>query len=124
MTKLIESGATQDDADVCNAIQAPTKGCDAGPGVHIAIPPDWLARIKAGEHVPGCTYHALQPQAPASPGQLPEAAPAAPLPVDALLVSDFVELRLPDVIASLPPGPERGAAAQLLGKLNSAKPID
>jgi len=119
MTKLIESGATQDDASVCNAIQPPTLGCHAGGGRHIAIPPDWQARITAGETVPGCTHFALQPQASAAVVPL-----AAPIILDALLVSNFVELRLPDVIQSLPPGPERGAAAQLLGKLNSAKVVE
>lgn len=60
MPKLIKSGAVQADADVCNNVEPPARGCHAGAGVHVDIPPDWQARILAGQQVPGCTYYALQ----------------------------------------------------------------
>lgn len=50
--------ATQTDADLCNAIEPPVRGCHAGEGLHVAIPSDWQARILAGQHVPGCSYAA------------------------------------------------------------------
>lgn len=61
MTKVIAS-ATQADANLCNALDPPTPGCNAGGGVHIQIPPDFAARIAAGQDVPGCTYARLEPQ--------------------------------------------------------------
>lgn len=48
--------AAQADVDLCNALEPPTSGCNAGGGVHIAIPPDFAVRIAAGQDVPGCTY--------------------------------------------------------------------
>lgn len=50
------SSAAQADADVCNALSPPTKGCHAGSGIHVVIPADWQARIAAGQEVPGCSY--------------------------------------------------------------------
>lgn len=58
--KIITSGAAQADADVCNALSPPTKGCSAGGGLHIVIPLDWQARIAAGQDVPGCTHVHLE----------------------------------------------------------------
>lgn len=60
MTKSVTS-AVQGDADVCNALSPPTKGCHAGSGIHIVIPSDWQARIAAGQEVPGCSYAHLEP---------------------------------------------------------------
>jgi len=57
--KLIQSGAVQLDADVCNNIDPPARGCHAGPGAHVVIPADWQARILAGQQVPGCSYYSL-----------------------------------------------------------------
>lgn len=51
---------TQSDADVCNLLDAPTKGVHVGQGIHCVIPDDWQKRILAGEQVEGCTYHTLQ----------------------------------------------------------------
>jgi len=59
MTKRIAAGAVQLDADVCNAVDPPVRGCHAGAGLHIDIPADWAARIAAGQQVPGCSYHTL-----------------------------------------------------------------
>lgn len=39
-----------------NAVVAPTAGVPVGQGPHVVIPPDWAARIAAGQHVPGCSY--------------------------------------------------------------------
>ncbi len=102
MTKRIESGAVQLDADVCNHIEPPARGCHAGVGPHIAIPADWATRILAGQHVPGCTYYALDG--------------------DALTVADIAIARLgvPAIVNSLPAGPIRGHAAALIAKLAQA----
>lgn len=82
--KLIQSGAVQLDADVCNAIDPPVRGCHAGDGLHVDIPPDWLARILAGQAVPGCNYCALRS--------------------DGLVVSDvaLAQLAIPAVVNALP----------------------
>lgn len=113
MSKLITSGAIQEDADCCNYIDPPVQGCHAGGGLHVVIPADWQARIAAGQQVPGCSYHALQLGIPPSQGM--------PGPLDALLVSTFVDtqLHVPGFINTIPPGPMRGAAVSLLAKLNA-----
>lgn len=54
-TKQIEIAA-QADADVCNALDPPKIGAQAGGGIHVAISPDFAARIALGQEVPGCTY--------------------------------------------------------------------
>lgn len=36
----------------------PTAGVPVGGGVHVVIPDDWDARVRAGERVSGCTYFA------------------------------------------------------------------
>jgi hypothetical protein len=58
-SKLVSSGAVQADADLCNAIDPPVSGCHAGGGIHVVIPPDFVARIQGGQSVPGCTYYAI-----------------------------------------------------------------
>jgi len=50
------SGAVQADADICNTVDPPTKGCHAGSGLHVVIPSDFAARILAGQSVSGCSY--------------------------------------------------------------------
>lgn len=84
MTKLIAS-ATQSDADLCNALEPPVPGCNAGGGLHIVIPPDFAARIAAGQDVPGCTY-------------------AKPAADGSLTVDDRVQVQLavPAVVNALP----------------------
>lgn len=57
--KLI-SGATSDDAYICNVVSAPTSGCNAGGGIQVVIPNDWQTRILEKQSVPGCTYHEAQ----------------------------------------------------------------
>jgi hypothetical protein len=59
VTKRVASGALQVDADICNALDQPTRGCYAGEGPHVDIPADWATRIAAGQFVPGCSYHAV-----------------------------------------------------------------
>jgi len=55
------SAATAKDAALCNTLDPPLAGCHAGPGIHVVIPPDFAARILAGQDVPGCTYARLAP---------------------------------------------------------------
>jgi len=50
------AAATAKDAALCNTLDPPLAGCHAGPGIHCVIPPDFAARILAGEDVPGCNY--------------------------------------------------------------------
>lgn len=57
MSKLVASGVVQADADLCNAIEPPARGCSAGGGAQVAIPGDWQSRITLGQDVPGCTYY-------------------------------------------------------------------
>lgn len=84
MSKLIQSGAVQLDADVCNNIELPVRGCHAGAGLHVDIPADWQARILSGQKVPGCSYFALV--------------------LDALLVDDFLDgqLQISAIVNALP----------------------
>jgi hypothetical protein len=58
-SKLVSSGAVQADADLCNVVEPPVSGCHAGGGVHVVIPPDYVARIQGGQSVAGCTYYSL-----------------------------------------------------------------
>ena len=51
--------AIQLDADICNTVDPPVRGCHAGFGIHVLIPADYQARILAGEDMPGCNYHRL-----------------------------------------------------------------
>lgn len=101
--------AVQLDADCCNYIQAPSRGCNAGAGPHIPIPADWSARILAGQAVPGCTYHVLEP--------LTEE------PGTALTITDIAvgRLAVPELVAQLPAGPIRGQAVVLNVKINQAQ---
>lgn len=46
------------EANVLHDIIAPSRGVQVGGGVHVEIPDDWEARVRAGERVPGCTYYA------------------------------------------------------------------
>jgi len=105
MTKRI-AGAVQLDADVCNNLEAPTRGCDAGGGIHVVIPADWATRVLAGQQVPGCTYYAVD-----SSG--------------ALNVSAAIEagLGIPAVVNSLPAGAIRAQAALLAVKLLTAQVV-
>lgn len=59
-TKQITSAATQGFCDVSNAVAPPVAGCNAGAGIHILIPPDFVARVAAHQEVPGCTYSHLE----------------------------------------------------------------
>ena len=60
MPKQIASTAVQADVDLLNIVDPPSKGCPAGRGVQIDIPPDWQARIALGQVVPGCTQHHIE----------------------------------------------------------------
>jgi hypothetical protein len=51
---------TQADADICNLVVVPVAGCHAGSGVHVTIPPDYVARITLAQDVPGCTYSHIE----------------------------------------------------------------
>ncbi len=106
MPKLISSGATQADADLCNAIESPSRGCPAGGGVQVAIPSDWQARIAAGQAVPGCTYYK------------PTVDDAA---VSSLVVSDraVARLGLPAIVNALT-APQQAQAVLLNIKLAAA----
>lgn len=108
MSKLIATAATQADADVCNAVDPPARGCHAGEGLHVVIPADWQARILAGQQVPGCTYHTLQAEGLAST-------------LDALTVSDSVvaQLAIPAVVNALS-APLKAQATLLQVKLLTA----
>lgn len=94
--------ATQAEADLCNALAPPAKGCNAGGGVHIVIPPDWQALIAAGQDVPGCTYHRLDADG-------------------SLVVSDQAQARLavPAVVNALP-APLQATAPALTAALATA----
>ncbi len=111
MPKFIASGAAQADADLCNVVDAPARGCNTSLGLQIIIPPDWQARIAAGQVVPGCTYHALQQEGPVG----------GPFVNDALVVTDraAAQLALPAVINALTLQQQTQAAA-LNTKLASA----
>lgn len=111
MPKKIKD-AIQLDADVCNALVLPVAGCHAGAGIHITIPPDFVARVQAGEQVAGCTYHAVWKEDPAEPVAL------------SLIVTEAAEALLndPSAIATLPI-PLRSQAAKLLGKLQQAEHV-
>lgn len=58
MAYKVIAGAVQTDADICNfsTVDPPKNGTHVGKGIHVVIPPDWLARCTAGEKVVGCTY--------------------------------------------------------------------
>lgn len=101
MTKQVLAAA-QTDADVCNALQPPVRGCDAGPGLHIIIPPDFVARIALGQEVPGCTYSHLETDG-------------------SLLVSDRVQsqIAIPAVVNTLS-APLQVSATALVAKLSIA----
>lgn len=102
MTVKLIVNATQADADLCNALEPPSSGCNAGGGVHIVIPPDFAARIAAGQDVPGCTYYK-----PASDGSL--------------TVDDRVQsqIAIPAVVNALS-APLQSQAASLVTKLATA----
>ena len=53
--KIINS-ATKSDIDLINQLIPPTKGVNAGDGLHILIPENWNELIASGIEVPGCTY--------------------------------------------------------------------
>jgi hypothetical protein len=92
----------QADCDVLNVLSAPTKGCDAGGGLHIVIPADWQTRILAGQQVPGCTYHKLDPDGTLTVSSLAQTNIANPVLVNAMSL------------------PQQTAAATLLTKLSTA----
>lgn len=108
MSKLIQAGATQLDADVCNNIDPPVIGCHAGAGLHVTIPGDWQARILAGQQVPGCSYHTLQPE-------------VGTATIDALVVTSaaVTQVAIPAVVNALS-APLKAQAALLQTKLASA----
>ena len=104
--KFIQSGAVQLDADVCNNINPPVRGCHAGGGIHVAIPPDWAARILAGQVVQGCSYYQLLTQ---TNGDI------------SLLVDDFAigQLAIPAIVNGLS-APLKAQAGLLQAKLATA----
>jgi len=53
--KTINS-ATKSDIDLINQLIPPTKGVNAGDGLHILIHENWNELIASGIEVPGCTY--------------------------------------------------------------------
>ena len=57
MPDLKLDAATQDDVDLCNLVDPPTRGVRFGSGIHVDIPDNWSERCLAGERVPGCTGH-------------------------------------------------------------------
>jgi hypothetical protein len=97
MSKKI-AAAVQLDADTCNAVDPPVRGCHAGIGIHVDIPADWLTRILAGQQVPGCSYHAIDGSE--------------------LTVSDraIAQLAIPAVVNALP-APLKAEAPLLVTKL-------
>ncbi len=100
--KTISSGAVQADVDVANALQPPTRGCDAGGGVHVVIPADFLTRIAAAQDVPGCSYARLDPGG-------------------SMFVSDATQAQVvgPNAFTSLPV-PLRPQLALFIAKINAA----
>lgn len=114
MPKVI-SGATQADADIANALDPPVAGVHVGtaiPGVrHVVIPPDFAARIAAGQDVPGCNYHKIQPVFMVGTG----------VQVDTVLVvSDAAQTKLaiPAEVSKLP-APLQAQCSALATKLAS-----
>jgi hypothetical protein len=60
MSKLIAVGTT-DEVSICLALEPPKAGVPVGGGLHVVIPPDYAARIAAGQKVAGCTYASIEP---------------------------------------------------------------
>lgn len=46
------------DANLLHDVIPPRAGAHVGGGYHVPIPDDWEARVRAGQHVSGCTYYA------------------------------------------------------------------
>jgi hypothetical protein len=102
MSAKIVAAAIQADVDVCNALEPPVKGCHAGSGIHIVIPPDFVARIAAAQDVPGCSY--------------------ARLDADGSLYVDSraqAQIAIPAVVSALS-APLQGQATALIAKLAAA----
>lgn len=113
MTAKLVVGATQADADLCNALDPPTPGCNAGSGIHIVIPPDFAARISAGQDVPGCTYV-----------RLVTTLDDKGAPVAAVFVSDTVQTSAADVNETKKLTPEQQAQANALAAKLAAVTVD
>ncbi len=92
----------QADCDVLNLLVAPSRGCDAGSGLHIVIPADWQTRILAGQQVPGCTYHAIDTDGTLTVGSIDQLNLANPVLVNAMSL------------------PQQTQVASLLTKLSTA----
>lgn len=84
MSPKLLAAATAADAQVCNALVPPLSGCNAGGGIHIVIPPDFAARIAAGQDVPGCTYAQVQADGSLQVDDRTQALLATPAAVQAL----------------------------------------
>jgi hypothetical protein len=93
MTKQVV-GAIQVDADVCNALDLPKAGAQGTRGIQIAIPPDFAARIAAGQEVPGCTYSHIEPDGSLYVSDTVQAQLAVPAVVNALPTAQKIEAPL------------------------------
>lgn len=104
---MIIIAATQSDANLCNALEPPTRGCNAGNGIHIVIPDDWKERILAGQDVLGCSY-----------AQITNTVDSLQNPITILTVSDVVQAQLavPASIQKLTPN-QQLEASLFTGKL-------
>lgn len=114
MTVKLIVNATQADADLCNALEPPSSGCNAGGGVHIVIPPDFAARIAAGQDVPGCTYARLEPQVDDT----------GKVVGTALAVSDIVQAKAVDANVTKKLTAQQQADAAALATKLAAVPVD
>lgn len=114
MTKSLPD-ATQADADAINKLAAPTRGCQAGGGVHVEIPDDWHEMIMDGEDVPGCSYASLQ-DVFGEDGK--------PTGEQTLFIDDQVQALLDKVVADDKATPEdKAKASALKGKLQPDKSL-
>jgi hypothetical protein len=91
MTKVVSS-ATQTDANVCNALVPPTRGADAGGGIHIVIPANFAALIAQGVDVPGCTYARVEADGTLVVSDQVQAQLAVPADVKSLPAADVADL--------------------------------
>lgn len=91
------------DADICNLVDSPIRGCTGSVGLQVNIPADWQSRILAGQTVPGCSYHKLDPVN------------------GVLIVSDkaIAQLLIPAVVSSLTAG-QQTEVVSLNAKLAAA----
>lgn len=99
------ANASITDAAICNLLDPPGAGCDAGAGLHVIIPANFVALIAAGQDVPGCSYSRVDADG-------------------SLVVSDAVQAKLatPSQVARLSAA-QQAQAATLINELQTASSV-